>query len=53
MAIGTAGYTAMLCVMALEGHGLRPGDGEVLVRLVTSWATSEAEVAGFVGLLGR
>jgi acrylyl-CoA reductase (NADPH) len=31
MAIGTAGYTAMLCVMALEKHGLKPGDGEVLV----------------------
>ena len=31
MAIGTAGYTAMLCVMALEKHGLRPGEGEVLV----------------------
>jgi acrylyl-CoA reductase (NADPH) len=31
MAIGTAGYTAMLCVMALEGHGVRPEDGEVLV----------------------
>jgi acrylyl-CoA reductase (NADPH) len=31
MAIGTAGYTAMLCVMALEGHGLKPGDGDVLV----------------------
>ncbi|HUF45521.1 MAG TPA: MDR family oxidoreductase [Aestuariivirgaceae bacterium] len=31
MAIGTAGYTAMLCVMALEDHGVRPGDGEVLV----------------------
>src|SRR5512138_3243641 len=31
MAIGTAGYTAMLCVLALEKHGLRPGDGEVLV----------------------
>ena len=31
MAIGTAGYTAMLCVMALERHGLRPGDGDVLV----------------------
>ncbi len=27
MAIGTAGYTAMLCVMALEQHGLAPGDG--------------------------
>ncbi|MFM8863727.1 MAG: MDR family oxidoreductase [Limnohabitans sp.] len=31
MAIGTAGYTAMLCVMALEKHGLRPEQGEVLV----------------------
>lgn len=31
MAIGTAGYTAMLCVMALEHHGLQPGQGEVLV----------------------
>jgi acrylyl-CoA reductase (NADPH) len=27
MAIGTAGYTAMLCVLALERHGLRAGDG--------------------------
>ena len=25
MAIGTAGYTAMLCVMALERHGVKPG----------------------------
>ena len=31
MAIGTAGYTAMLCVMALERHGVRPGDGEIVV----------------------
>ncbi len=31
MAIGTAGYTAMLCVMALEDHGVTPGRGEVLV----------------------
>lgn len=31
MAIGTAGYTAMLCVLALEQHGLKPGDGDVLV----------------------
>jgi acrylyl-CoA reductase (NADPH) len=35
MAIGTAGYTAMLCVLALERHGLRPGDGEVLVTGAT------------------
>ena len=31
MAIGTAGYTAMLSVMALQGHGLTPDDGDVLV----------------------
>ncbi len=31
MAIGTAGYTAMLCVLALERHGVRPEDGEILV----------------------
>ena len=31
MAIGTAGYTAMLCVMALERHGVQAGSGEVLV----------------------
>ncbi|WP_439841747.1 acrylyl-CoA reductase (NADPH) [Aeromonas taiwanensis] len=31
MAIGTAGYTAMLCVMALEKHGVAPGDGDILV----------------------
>ncbi len=31
MAIGTAGYTAMLCVLALEKHGIRPQDGEILV----------------------
>jgi acrylyl-CoA reductase (NADPH) len=31
MAIGTAGFTAMLAVMALEDNGLKPGAGEVLV----------------------
>ncbi|WP_346892687.1 acryloyl-CoA reductase [uncultured Roseibium sp.] len=31
MAIGTAGFTAMLAVMALEDHGLKPGNGPVLV----------------------
>jgi len=31
MAIGTAGYTSMLCVMALEKHGVDPAKGEVLV----------------------
>ena len=31
MAVGTAGFTAMLAVMALEDHGLEPGHGPVLV----------------------
>jgi acrylyl-CoA reductase (NADPH) len=31
MAVGTAGFTAMLAVMALEDHGLKPENGEVLV----------------------
>ncbi|SMY09594.1 acryloyl-CoA reductase [Flavimaricola marinus] len=31
MAVGTAGFTAMLAVMALEDHGLTPDKGEVLV----------------------
>ncbi len=31
MAVGTAGFTAMLAIMALEDHGLSPDQGEVLV----------------------
>jgi acrylyl-CoA reductase (NADPH) len=31
MAIGTAGYTAMLSVLALERHGVTPSSGEILV----------------------
>ncbi len=31
MAIGTAGYTAMLCVIALEQRGITPGHGDILV----------------------
>jgi acrylyl-CoA reductase (NADPH) len=42
MAIGTAGYTAMLCVLALEQHGLKPGDGEVLVTGATGGVGSVA-----------
>jgi len=48
MAIGTAGYTAMLCVMALERHGLQPGAGEVLVTGATGGVGSVA-----VALLAR
>jgi acrylyl-CoA reductase (NADPH) len=31
MSIATAGFTAALCVMALQRHGIRAGDGEILV----------------------
>ena len=48
MAIGTAGYTAMLCVLALERHGLQPGAGEVLVTGATGGVGSVA-----VALLSR
>ena len=42
MAIGTAGYTAMLCVLALERYGIRPGDGDVLVTGATGGVGSVA-----------
>ncbi|HQR30186.1 MAG TPA: MDR family oxidoreductase [Anaeromyxobacteraceae bacterium] len=42
MAIGTAGYTAMLCVMALERHGVAPERGEVLVTGATGGVGSVA-----------
>jgi acrylyl-CoA reductase (NADPH) len=42
MAIGTAGYTAMLCILALERHGLRAGDGSVLVTGATGGVGSIA-----------
>ena len=48
MAIGTAGYTAMLCVMALERHGLQPGAGDVLVTGATGGVGSVA-----IALLAR
>jgi acrylyl-CoA reductase (NADPH) len=48
MAIGTAGYTAMLSVLALEQHGLKPDAGEVLVTGATGGVGSVA-----VALLGR
>ncbi len=48
MAIGTAGYTAMLCVLALERHGLAAGDGQVLVTGATGGVGSVA-----VALLAR
>ncbi len=42
MAIGTAGYTAMLCVLALEQHGVSPADGEILVTGATGGVGSVA-----------
>ncbi|XES00247.1 hypothetical protein HEP87_58950 [Streptomyces sp. S1D4-11] len=35
MAIGTAGYTASLCVGALLEHGVHPEQGEILVTGAT------------------
>jgi acrylyl-CoA reductase (NADPH) len=48
MALGSAGYTAALCVLALERHGVRAGDGEVLVTGATGGVGSVA-----VALLAR
>ena len=42
MAIGTAGYTAMLCVLALEDHGVTPQKAEVLVTGATGGVGSVA-----------
>ncbi|SHK99855.1 acrylyl-CoA reductase (NADPH) [Roseovarius marisflavi] len=58
MAVGTAGFTAMLAVMALEDHGLVPGHGPVLVTGAAGGVGSVAtailanlghEVAGVTG----
>ncbi|SOV26487.1 Acrylyl-CoA reductase AcuI (plasmid) [Pseudomonas aeruginosa] len=48
MAIGTAGYTSMLCLMALERHGVRPEHGKVLVTGASGGVGSFA-----IALLGR
>lgn len=58
MAVGTAGFTSMLAVMALEDHGLAPGQGPVLVTGAAGGVGSVAtailaakgyEVAGVTG----
>jgi len=58
MAVGTAGFTSMLAVMALEDHGMTPGDGPVLVTGAAGGVGSVAtailanlgyEVAGVTG----
>lgn len=59
MSIGTAGYTAMLCVLALERHGVKPEHGEILVTGaaggVGSVATAVLTKLGFtvVAVSGR
>ncbi len=59
MAVGTAGFTAMLAVMALEDHGLKPDQGDVLVTGaaggVGSVATSILANLGYrvAGVTGR
>lgn len=58
MTVGTAGLTAMLCVQALEDHGMKPSDGPVLVTGAAGGVGSVAvailanlgyEVAGSTG----
>lgn len=44
MGIGTAGYTAMLCIMALQRHGIRPQAGDILVTGATGGVGSFAIV---------
>ena len=44
MAIGTAGYTAMLCVLTLERHGVTPAQGEILVTGAAGGVGSVATV---------
>ena len=59
MAVGTAGFTAMLAVMALEDHGMTPDQGEVLVTGaaggVGSVATATLSNLGYqvAGVTGR
>jgi acrylyl-CoA reductase (NADPH) len=48
MGIGTAGFTAMLCVLALEAHGCTPASGEVVVTGATGGVGSIA-----VAILGK
>ncbi|MBX3598288.1 MAG: oxidoreductase [Rhizobiaceae bacterium] len=48
MSIGTAGYTAMLCIMALERNGVKPESGEIAVTGATGGVGSFA-----VALLAR
>ena len=51
MAVGTAGFTAMLCVLALEDHAIAPGDGPVLVTGAAGGVGSVA--VALLGALGH
>lgn len=59
MAVGTAGFTAMLAVMALEEHGLTPASGDVLVTGAAGGVGSVATAIlahlgyGVAGVTGR
>ena len=53
MAIGTAGYTAMLCLMALDAHGVTPKDGPALVTGAAGGVGSVAVALAGAGRLAR
>jgi hypothetical protein len=56
MAIGTAGYTAMLAALALEGHGLTPERGPIAVAASARWPSQywpSAALASVRSLAGR
>ncbi len=54
MAIGTAGFTAMLCVDALLNHGVKPEDGPVLVTGASGGVGSiAAMILASMGFLGH
>ena len=52
MAIGTAGYTAMLSVLALERHGITAGDGTILVTGASGGVGSVVAVVVAVVIAG-
>jgi acrylyl-CoA reductase (NADPH) len=53
MAVGTAGFTAMLALMALEDHGLTPAKGEVLVTGAAGGVGSVARGYRVAAVTGR
>ncbi len=53
MIIGTAGFTAMLCVMALEEAGIRPDSGEIVVTGASGGGQHGRHAAAQAGVSGR